>query len=60
MGLFSPCFLWEVKVMKRSPAKPQKQELKPLPLGLSKVKLRKTVVAWGFMLPAMIILILQP
>lgn len=42
--------------MKRSPAKPQKQELKPLPLGLSKVKLRNTVVAWGFMLPAMIIL----
>lgn len=42
--------------MKRSPAKPKKQELKPLPLGLSKVKLRNTVVAWGFMLPAMIIL----
>lgn len=42
--------------MKKSPAKPKKQELKPLPLGLSKVKLRNTVVAWGFMLPAMIIL----
>ena len=34
------------------------QALSPLPFGLSRVKLRNTIVAWAFMLPAMIILVL--
>ena len=44
--------------MKTSPAKARKQGSTPLPMGLSKVKLRNTAVAWAFMLPAMVILVI--
>lgn len=44
--------------MSTSPKKATCQKRSPLPLGLSRVKLRNTLIAWAFMLPAMIILLI--
>lgn len=44
--------------MNASPKKAAPQKQLSRPLGLSRVKLRNTLIAWAFMLPAMIILLI--